>query len=108
MKRGVFFVILSVFAVFGASAQKISGKVFDENTKETLPYCNVYWLEGGGGAITDNEGVFVIQKKNNKQTKLVFSYTGYANDTVLIGEKTSVDVALKSVGTTLGMVEIKE
>lgn len=92
----------------GAMAQKISGKVFDEKSKETLPYCNVYWLEGGGGAITDAEGVFVLNRKNDKQTKLVFSYTGYANDTVSIEGKTTLDVALKPVGTTLGMIEIKE
>ncbi len=108
MKKGIFFLLMLTASLSGAMAQKISGKVFDEKSKETLPYCNVYWLEGGGGAITDYEGAFVIQKKNNKQTRLVFSYTGYANDTVLIGEKTSVNVALKSVGTTLGMVEIKE
>ena len=92
----------------GAMAQKISGKVFDEKSKETLPYCNVYWLEGGGGAITDAEGVFVLNRKNDKQTKLVFSYTGYANDTVSIEGKTTLDVAWKPVGTTLGMIEIKE
>ena len=33
MKRGVFLVILSLFAVLSAAAQKVSGKVFDENTK---------------------------------------------------------------------------
>lgn len=108
MKKGIFFVLMLTASLSGAMAQKISGKVFDEKSKETLPYCNVYWLEGGGGAITDAEGVFVLNRKNDKQTKLVFSYTGYANDTVSIEGKTTLDVALKPVGTTLGMIEIKE
>ncbi|MEE1098162.1 MAG: carboxypeptidase-like regulatory domain-containing protein, partial [Bacteroidales bacterium] len=82
MRKRIVLGLLSFIFAFGANAQKISGTVIDEKTKETLPSCNVYWLQGGGGTITNVDGVFEIQKKNDKHTKLVFSYTGYANDTV--------------------------
>lgn len=96
------------FIAFGAAAQTIKGKVFDNNTKETLPSCNVYWLQGGGGTITDIDGNFKIEKKNNKHTKLVFSFTGYKNDTVEVGNKTEISVAMQLSAEMLNVVEVKE
>ena len=108
MKYRFIFVMLLSCLFFDAAAQKISGKVFDEKTKETLPSCNVYWLNGGGGTITDVDGVFTIVRKKPEQRKLIFSYTGYASDTVDVQEKTNIEVAMRAVGEMLNVVEIKE
>ena len=108
MNKRVFMLSVLCFLAFGAAAQTIKGKVFDNNTKETLPSCNVYWLQGGGGTITDIDGNFKIEKKNNKHTKLVFSFTGYKNDTVEVGNKTEISVAMQLSAEMLNVVEVKE
>lgn len=108
MKYRFIFVMLLSILFFDAAAQKISGRVFDGKTKETLPSCNVYWLNGGGGTITDVDGVFTIVRKKPEQGKLIFSYTGYASDTVNVGDKTNIEVSMKAVGEMLNVVEIKE
>ena len=108
MNKRVFMLSVLCFIAFGAAAQTIKGKVFDNNTKETLPSCNVYWLQGGGGTITDIDGNFKIERKNNKHTKLVFSFTGYKNDTVEVGNKTEISVAMQLSAEMLNVVEVKE
>ena len=65
-------------------------------------------MNGGGGTITDVDGVFTIVRKKPEQRKLIFSYTGYASDTVDVEEKTNIEVAMRAVGEMLNVVEIKE
>ena len=89
-------------------SQKITGVVYDKETKETLPSANIYWLRGGGGSISDIEGKFTIEKKKAEQTKLVFSYTGYANDTIEVKDITNLKVYLSQTGTILSTFEVRE
>jgi iron complex outermembrane receptor protein len=107
MKRYLFLVALLSIS-FSAISQKITGVVYDKKTKETLPSANIYWLQGGGGTITDIDGNFTIEKKKSNQTKLIFSYTGYANDTVEIKDKSSLKIYLTQTGTTLSTFEVRE
>lgn len=93
---------------FSAFSQKITGVVYDSKSKETLPSANIYWLEGGGGTISDIDGNFSIDKKKSNQTKLIFSFTGYANDTVEVKNQTNLKIYLKQTGTTLSTFEVKE
>jgi outer membrane receptor for ferrienterochelin and colicin len=92
----------------GALSQKITGVIYDNKTKETLPSANIYWLQGGGGTISDIDGNFTIEKKKANQTKLIFSYTGYANDTVEIKDNTNLKIYLKQTGTVLSTFEVRE
>lgn len=107
MKR--YLVLIALLSVsLNALSQKITGVVYDKQTKETLPSANIYWLKGGGGTISDIDGNFTIEKKNSNQTKLIFSYTGYANDTIEIKGNTNLKIYLSQTGTTLSTFEVRE
>ena len=107
MKKILFLFILLSVSLSGMS-QKITGVIYDKETKETLPSANIYWLRGGGGSISDIDGKFTIEKKKAEQTKLVFSYTGYANDTIEVKETTNLKVYLSQTGTILSTFEVRE
>lgn len=108
MKKGLFVTILVCLALGVANAQKITGKVYDQKSKETLPSCNVYWLQGGGGTITDVDGNFTIERKKDAHKRLVVSFTGYHTDTVEVNGRTRIEIGLKQESTTLNVVEVKE
>lgn len=107
MKR--FLILLALLQIsFGAFSQKITGVIYDKTTKETLPSANIYWLKGGGGCISDIDGKFTIEKKKAEQTKLVFSYTGYANDTIEVKDDANLKIYLEQSGTILSTFEVRE
>ena len=104
-----YLLVIALFSLsFSAFSQKITGVVYDSKSKETLPSANIYWLEGGGGTISDIDGNFSIDKKKSNQTKLIFSFTGYANDTVEVKNQTNLKIYLEQTGTTLSTFEVKE
>lgn len=75
------------------SAQRIlTGRVIDEKGLG-LPGVSVKVKGTDRGAITDPQGKFQIQVENNAET-LVFSFVGYVNKEVVVGENTSLEVQL--------------
>jgi len=67
--------------------QFISGTVHELDTqsvKEPVEFVNVYWSGTYHGTITDSTGRFMIEKSGENENRLVFSYVGYINDTVII------------------------
>lgn len=77
----------SAFAANGANpttetsiaqeSRKITGKVIDAETKETLLGVRIQVKGTSQGTITDNDGNYTIEVKSSSQT-LVFSFIGYA------------------------------
>ncbi len=96
-------VILLLF-VFCASAQKqISGTVKENNNPVVGATVEV---KGTNVAtITGPQGTFVINLPSGKN-QLVISYVGFETQTVNVGDKTSVDVAMLTVNTTLNEVVV--
>lgn len=96
----------------GLSAQNsISGKITerDGNGKlMPLPYANVHWLGTQQGAVADETGNFKLKRDSKGQARLVVSYVGYINDTIVVsGRQSIVNVTLLQ-GSELGQVEIRE
>ncbi|MDC1106517.1 TonB-dependent receptor [Prolixibacteraceae bacterium] len=92
------FLLFSVYMMISLSsiAQEkiaITGKVFDASG-QTIPGATVRVKEGDGGTITNFDGVYEL--KASRGNTLVFSYVGYASKEVVIKDKTTIDVALKS------------
>ena len=82
--------------------QAISGTVTD---MEGTPLIGVNILEAGtsNGAVTDNDGRYQITVGND--ANLVFSYTGFQNQTITVGTRSSLDVILE-VGALLDEVVV--
>ena len=89
---------LSLLCFFGAQAQfggggsstNITGKIFgelvDQDSEEGLPYASVVLLNDKGrevsGDVTDDKGKFRIANLKPAKYQIVFSYVGYATDTI--------------------------
>lgn len=81
--------------------QSISGRVTDENG---LPLIGVNILIKGGqhGTMTDFDGEYILKIPGDIQSALlVFSFMGYEDKEINIGDKTIIDVQMKPSETSL-------
>ncbi len=112
------FLVLLIF-VFGISANfvnagkispqgtmqqqiEVNGTVTDAGTNEPLPGVNIVVKGTTYGTITNNEGDYSIE--TDPDGVLVFSFIGYEGQTIEIGGRTTIDVALRQTVTELGEV----
>lgn len=109
------FLLSIVFAQFSfAQSQKLRGVVLEESSKGTfvpLIGAPVYWLNNSNiGTITDTSGVFSIDFiENSINEKLIISYLGYKNDTILVRGNEKLRIILASQNSKeLTEVEITE
>ncbi len=91
--------ILGVMLLFGgltqAYAQRtISGTVRDASSNTALPGVNVRVPHTSIGTATDENGKYSLTVPANADS-LEYTYIGYDSKTVAIGNRTSIDVALK-------------
>lgn len=84
-----------------ASAQKkvITGKVTGKTGDEALQGVNVLADKQKGGAATNADGTYSISV-DKKATVLIFSSVGYESQTVVIGDKTVINVTMVATTTT--------
>lgn len=83
----------------------IKGHVKDVATNEPLIGCNVAIKGTQRGANTDVNGNYSIVVPND-QAVLVFSFIGYVKQEVPVGNRTAIDVALKSEASELAQVVV--
>lgn len=86
-------------------SRKITGKVIDAETKETLLGVRIQVKGTSQGTITDNDGNYTIEVKNSSQT-LVFSFIGYAAQEIQVGDLGVINVEMKPEGTDLAEVVV--
>lgn len=55
----------------------IKGKVFDEFTKELVPFASIQWRKAGWGTTTDSAGAFILRKSNFDIDTLIIYYVGF-------------------------------
>lgn len=94
-----------------AMAQDISGRVFGFSASEgayPLTGVNVYWSGTTHGVVTGIDGSFVISPHNNTSHNLVFSFVGYANDTMIAGPGTVFDRIIMQIPRTLSSFTVTE
>jgi len=78
---------------FAWAQQTVSGTVTDGDDGSPLPGVNVLLKGTTSGAITDFDGNFSINVSGEEAT-LVFSYIGYLTQEVIVGNQTTINVAL--------------
>lgn len=88
--------LLMLLLLGGAAlAQKkvITGKVISQNGNEPLLGVNILADKQKGGVTTKADGTYSITLDKNTTT-LIFSYVGFTTQTIIIGDKTTIDVTL--------------
>lgn len=70
-----FFVLLNFLILHLMAQTNYQIKVCDSRSKEPMPYCNAIIEGSSKGAMTNNEGIILLNL--NKQDVVVFSYLGY-------------------------------
>jgi outer membrane receptor for ferrienterochelin and colicins len=92
---GAFFLLLS----FSISAQRITGSVNEQDatskTLKPITGANVYWAGSTHATATDTSGRFSIPRVSQTNL-LVFSFVGFANDTIKIGQESELEVVLRN------------
>lgn len=74
---------------------KVTGKVTDAATGESIPGVNIVIKGTTNGTLTDIDGKYAINVPN-KNVTLVFSFVGYQTQAVAIESRSVVDLGLKS------------
>jgi outer membrane receptor for ferrienterochelin and colicins len=79
----------------GLTAQSVHGTVSatDEGQSVPLSKAHVFWLGTKDGVLTDDHGHYHIERNRNA-THLVISHVSWTPDTILVGDRTEIDVHL--------------
>ena len=87
---------------------KVKGIVIDADTKEPLPFVNVFFDGGSAGTTTDFDGKYAMSSQWATEN-LTASFVGYDDVTqpVVLGKNQTIDFELSS-GSTLQEVVVKE
>ncbi|MCB8995537.1 MAG: SusC/RagA family TonB-linked outer membrane protein [Bacteroidales bacterium] len=101
---GLLILLLSGFSnAFGQSVI-IKGKVTDVQTLEPLMSVNIVEIDKNGrfvaGTVSDYNGNYVF-RVTNKENPIQVSFIGYEKQSFMIGDRTQIDIALKSESTAL-------
>jgi len=89
-------VLISNIHIHAQKMTRVYGKVIDAQTKEPLPFVNVYFAEKNIGATTDYNGEYEIETQW-ASNKLVASYLGYKDlyKAVVKGKSQRIDFYLQ-------------
>ena len=108
----IFIICLSILFILsfeGYSQQitRIQGKIIDANTKEPLPFVNVYFSDNQIGTTTDYSGKYSIESLW-ASNQLQASFIGYENQikAVIIGKSQKINFQLESTTTILNEVVV--
>lgn len=100
-------VVLIFFSYCHAQQYAVGGRVSDSLTREPLAFVNIVINDGNHGGVSDIDGKFRLESSEPVRS-LTFSYVGYATKRMNISDdKSSLNVNLRSVETTLGEVVIE-
>lgn len=76
-----------------AQKKVITGKVMNQATNNPLQGVNILADKQKAGVVTKEDGTYSISVDKNATT-LIFSYVGFAAQTVIIGNRTVIDIKL--------------
>jgi outer membrane receptor for ferrienterochelin and colicins len=88
-----------------AKMATLTGTVTAEDPSNPLPGVTIFWLEDPATGTTSNpDGSFSLDRPGDAEF-LVFSFIGFASDTIQVSDQASLDVALQE-GVTLETVKV--
>lgn len=100
-------IFLMSFLCFSAWAQEliVTGTVTNQEDGMPLPGVTILIEGTNNGAITDFDGNYTI-KVDSPDAKLIFSYTGFAEKSVIVGDQRTINILLEPVFTDLDEVVV--
>ncbi len=99
------FICLLISLASFSQTKTISGNVTTVTDKAALAGVSVQLKGTNTGTTTDNSGNFSISVPNSDAV-LVFSYTGYQNQEIIVGSQSEVNVQLQASANTLDEVVV--
>lgn len=105
MKRKLLILLLFTASLGNVFAQRqISGKVTDSEDGSALPGVNVVVVGSQQGSITDFDGNYKVTVTDGASLK--FSYIGYINYEIEVGNQSVIDVAMEPELTQLSEIVV--
>ncbi len=102
----LFFVsLLAISGIVSAQNKTITGKVTNQATGEPLQGVSILADKKKGAVTTKEDGTYSITLSATSST-LIFSSVGFAAQSVLIGDRTKIDIALVSTATSMNEVVV--
>jgi hypothetical protein len=94
--KNALLILFMLFPLSGFSQAKLSGHVYNAQTREILPYANVIIESRNTGTISDKDGLFELTA--NPSDTVTVSYLGFQTTTIIAEESaTNNDVYLEPV-----------
>jgi len=97
------FVVGTVICSSAFAQRTVTGTVTNEETGDPLPGVTVQLKGTTTGALTDTEGKYSVLVEGDNAT-LVFSFIGYGQQEVAVGDQSEVNVELLETGVELDAV----
>ncbi|MEI6888099.1 MAG: SusC/RagA family TonB-linked outer membrane protein [Bacteroidales bacterium] len=104
-RAGFLFLLLILASTAFAQVRTVTGTVRAKDTRETLPGTTVRLKDSPTGTVTDLDGKFSIQVKQDKAV-LVFSFIGYTTQEVEVNTQKALDVFLDPSNISLQEVVV--
>ncbi|RME99266.1 MAG: TonB-dependent receptor, partial [Bacteroidetes bacterium] len=86
--------ICLLFAGLALQAQTVSGKVVDAADGSPLIGVNILVKGSTSGTVTDLDGNFTV--KASPEDVLIFSYTGYLDQEVQVGNQSQLNISMEA------------
>lgn len=105
MKKVLLVFVLTLFTVLSVVAQSrtVTGTVTSDEEPEGVPGANILVRGTSFGTVTDIDGNFTLDVPEGRDV-LVVSFLGYTTQEVTIGDRSQLDIVLKSDIRALGEV----
>lgn len=100
----LFILLLNAQVAFGQT-KTISGNVVDQNGIP-LPGASIILQNTKTGAVTDFDGAYTISIPENEKNTLDFSYVGFLTQSILVGDKSIINITLTEDVAALGEVVV--
>ena len=102
MKRKSLLALLFILCLHIAWAQtrSVSGRVVSDSTREALSGVTVTVRGSQASTTTDAEGRYAITVPDRGNSVLVFSYVGFSEQSISVGDRSSVGVTLSSAASS--------
>lgn len=90
--------LLAMINLHSFAQNSIKGKITDKQTKEGMPYANIYLPEYNKGTLTNKNGEYILTDLPKGKLKIQFSYIGYKTiiKTIITSSiKTNINIELE-------------